>query len=214
MYKISIIKVNKLLKYITWNYIPWKINIIYVFLYQKKETMKNIIAFGGSNSKHSINKQLATYAASLVQDANAKILDLNDYDLPLFGVDLEAEQGFPEDAHKLLEEFRDADGIVLSLAEHNGAYTVAFKNALDWLSRIEGKLFFNTPMLLMASSPGGRGGKSVLEIAKSRFPRHEADIIETFSFPNFNDNFKDGKIVDSDLDSELKAAVEKFSNSL
>jgi len=31
--------------------------------------MKQIIAFAGSNSKTSINKQLATYAASLVEGA-------------------------------------------------------------------------------------------------------------------------------------------------
>lgn len=176
--------------------------------------MKNIIALAGSNSKQSINKQLATYAAALVPEVRVKILDLNDYNLPLFGVDLEAAQGFPEDAHVLLKEFSDADGLVLSLAEHNGAYSVAFKNAFDWLSRIEGNLFFGKPMLLMAASPGGHGGKSVLEIANSRFPRHDANIIETFSLPNFSSNFENGKITNDDLNAELKLAVEKFSNSL
>jgi NAD(P)H-dependent FMN reductase len=62
--------------------------------------MKNIIAFAGSNSKQSINKQLATYASSLVEDVNVTILDLNNYDLPLYGIDLENEKGIPEDAHK------------------------------------------------------------------------------------------------------------------
>lgn len=176
--------------------------------------MKHIIAFGGSNSKNSINKQLASYAASLVPDVEVKLLDLNDFDLPLFGVDIEAEQGFPADAHKLLKLFEETDGFVISLAEHNAAYTVAFKNLLDWLSRIEGKLFFKKPMLLMATSDGSRGGKSVLEIAKSRFPRHDADIIETFSLPHFSDNFKEEKIVDTELDAELKAAVNKFRKSL
>lgn len=66
----------------------------------------------------------------------------------------------------------------------------------------------------MATSDGSRGGKSVLEIAKSRFPRHDADIIETFSLPHFSDNFKEEKIVDTELDAELKAAVNKFRKSL
>ncbi|GAA4281850.1 NADPH-dependent FMN reductase [Gaetbulibacter aestuarii] len=176
--------------------------------------MKKIIAFGGSNSKNSINKQLATYASSLVQNVDVKLLDLNDFDLPLFGVDVEAEQGFPADAQKLLKFFEETDGFVISLAEHNAAYTVAFKNLLDWLSRIEGKLFFKKPMLLMATSDGSRGGQSVLDIAKSRFPRHDAHIIETFSLPHFSDNFKAGKIVDIALDAELKAAVKKFRDHL
>ena len=176
--------------------------------------MKKIIAFGGSNSRKSINKQLATYAASVIPDVEVTILDLNDFKLPLFGVDLEEEQGFPEDAHKLLKIFKETDGIVVSLAEHNAAYTVAFKNVLDWLSRIEGKLFFNKPMFLMATSDGARGGQSVLEIAHSRFPRHDADIIESFSLPHFSANFKNGKIVDPELDSELKKRAENFRNSL
>ncbi|KJD32717.1 NADPH-dependent FMN reductase [Tamlana sedimentorum] len=176
--------------------------------------MKNIIAFAGSNSKTSINKQLAIYASSLVEGVEVNVLDLNDYNLPLFGTDLESEAGIPDDAHKLLNILKNTDGIVLSLAEHNGAYSVAFKNAFDWLSRIEGKLFFNKPMLLMATSPGGRGGQTVLDIAKGRFPFHDGNIIETFSLPFFSENFKDGKIVNEDLDTQLKNSVKQFQKAL
>lgn len=176
--------------------------------------MKKIIAFAGSNSKASINKQLAIYAASLVEGVESTILDLNDFDLPLFGIDLETEAGIPKDAHKFLEILKNTDGIILSLAEHNGAYSTVFKNLFDWVSRIEGKMFFKKPMLLMATSPGGRGGLSVLEIAKGRFPFHDGNIIESFSLPFFGDNFKDNKIVDEALNDELKLAVEKLKNSL
>ena len=175
---------------------------------------KNILAFAGSNSNKSINKQLATYASSLVDDANVTILDLNDFELPIFGVDLEAKIGHPENAHKFLNHIKDSDGIVVSLAEHNGAYTVVFKNLLDWMSRIEGKTFFGKPMLLMATSPGKRGGLSVLEIAKNRFPRHDANIIAEFSLPLFRSNFSDGKIVNVDLDKELKRKVKLFDGAL
>ena len=49
--------------------------------------MKNILAFAGSNSSNSINKKLAIYASSLVEGAQVTILDLNDFELPIFGVD-------------------------------------------------------------------------------------------------------------------------------
>ncbi|RYZ94789.1 MAG: NADPH-dependent FMN reductase, partial [Moraxellaceae bacterium] len=42
-----------------------------------------IIAFAASSSGSSINKQLAGYAASLIEGADSEILDLNDYELPL-----------------------------------------------------------------------------------------------------------------------------------
>ncbi|MFD1161919.1 MULTISPECIES: NADPH-dependent FMN reductase [Hwangdonia] len=176
--------------------------------------MKNIIVFAGSNSKTSINKQLATYASGLVENVKTDILDLNDFELPLFGVDLEKKSGIPEPAHQFLKLIKESDGIVLSLAEHNGAYSTAFKNIFDWMSRIEAKTFYGKPMLLMAASPGGRGGASVLAMAQDRFPRHDAHIVETFSLPFFGDNFSEGKIVNKDLNSALKNKVQTFQKAL
>lgn len=176
--------------------------------------MKNIIAFAGSNSKNSINKDLVVYASTLVENATTTILDLNDFELPLYGIDLENAEGIPENANKFLNLIQESDGILLSLAEHNGAYSTVFKNLFDWLTRINGKMFFNKPMLLMATSTGGRGGLSVLEIASGRFPYHDANIIEVFSLPFFGNNFSDGKITNEDLSTQLNNAVEQFNNAL
>ncbi|WP_299109519.1 NADPH-dependent FMN reductase [uncultured Winogradskyella sp.] len=176
--------------------------------------MKNIIAFAGSNSKKSINKQLASYAASLVDNAKTEVLDLNDYNLPQYSVDFEQENGFPENAKRFVEAIRNADGIIISLAEHNGAYTSVFKNLFDWMSRVEQKTFQNKPMLLMATSPGVRGGASVLAIAKDRFPRHDADIVGEFSLPSFFENFSEGKISNDGLNEQLLIQVKQFESAL
>jgi chromate reductase len=172
--------------------------------------MKNIIVFAGSNSSHSINKQLAGYASEQLKVSTPKVLDLNDYPLPVFSVDLESEHGFPDAAIAFNDELDQCDGIILSLAEHNGSYTVAFKNLFDWLSRIDKNTWKGKPMLLLSASPGGRGGKSVLDAAKSRFPLHDVQIVETFSLPYFSDNFAAGRIVNESLKDDLKKAVEKF----
>ena len=58
--------------------------------------MKKILAFGASSSRNSINKQLATYAASLFQDATVEVLDLNDYEMPIYSIDKEKENGIPQ----------------------------------------------------------------------------------------------------------------------
>ena len=60
--------------------------------------MKNILVFAGSNSKTSINKQLATFAGNSIDIAKMNVLDLNDFNLPLYGIDLEKEQGIPNNA--------------------------------------------------------------------------------------------------------------------
>jgi len=176
--------------------------------------MKKVIVFAGSNSKKSINKQLATYASELLQNTTIELLDLNDFSLPVFSVDLEEEQGIPENAIKFLDKIKSSNGIILSLAEHNGAYSTVFKNLFDWMSRVEPKTFMNKPMLLMAASPGGRGGASVLAIAEDRFPRHDAKIIEVFSLPFFGTNFSDGKIIDDALNLELTTKVKELNKAI
>lgn len=176
--------------------------------------MKNILVFAGSKSKTSINKRLAMLAANLIDTAKIKVLDLNDFNLPLYGIDLENEQGIPKDAQAFFNYIKATDGIILSLAEHNGAYTTVFKNLFDWLSRIEGKCWCDKPMLLMATSPGVRGGQSVLEIAKNRFPRQGAIVVSTFSLPSFNDNFSAEGLKDKNLSEELTQAIKTFKSNL
>lgn len=177
--------------------------------------MTKILTFAGSSSKNSINKKLAVYAAGLFKNTVVEVLDLNDYELPLFGVDLEKEIGKPELAVKFLEKINNADFIILSLAEHNGNYSVAFKNIFDWASRGGIKVFQQKPMLLMATSDGARGGKSVLEIAEKRFPFDGAEIKAVFSLPKFSENFdlEKKEISNPELKEALQKIVAEIQNS-
>ena len=178
---------------------------------QKKKLMKRIITLGGSTSSTSINKELAEYAGRMVKGADVVNLDLRDYDLPLYSVDYEKENGFSVDLLALEKQIVDCDGIILSLAEHNGAYSAAFKNAFDWLSRRESKVWRGKPMLLLSTSPGERGGQSVLEIAKSRFPFNGGNIVTSMSFPSFNKNFDSGVVTDETLKEELHDKIKEFN---
>lgn len=176
--------------------------------------MKKIIAIGGSNSKKSINKTLANYAANQLENSETIVADLNDFDLPLYGKDLEMEGGIPEDAIRLNNLLESADGIVISLAEHNGSYAVAFKNAYDWMSRINKKVWKNKPMLLMATSTGARGGSSVLQAAKMGFPFLGANIIADFSLPSFFDNFSEDGLKDVELNALFNQKIKRFQEAL
>ncbi|MFL9844429.1 NADPH-dependent FMN reductase [Flavobacterium rhizosphaerae] len=171
-----------------------------------------IIALAGSSSNTSINKRLATYAAGLFESGEVEVLDLNDYELPLFSVDKEKELGQPETAHAFLEKIGSAEVIVLSVAEHNAGLTVAFKNIYDWASRQHKKVWQDIPMLLLSTSPGKHGGKNAMEAAKISLKWYGGNIRATFSLPSFNENFdtEAGKISNKDLDDALKAIVQNF----
>lgn len=173
--------------------------------------MKKIIAFGASNSKQSINKAFATYAASQLKDVKTEIIDLNDYEMPIFSVDRELASGFPKLAQDFKQKIRECDGIIISFAEHNSAYTTAFKNIFDWISRIEKDVWLNKPMLLLATAPGARGGMSVLEIAYNRFSRGNENIVGTFSLPYFQEYFHDEfGIKDQELSKNFNNLLKAF----
>ncbi|WP_020529764.1 NADPH-dependent FMN reductase [Flexithrix dorotheae] len=93
--------------------------------------MKKIITIAGSNSQKSINKSLITYTNSLLENVEIISIDLNDYVLPIYGADFEAENGIPTTVKRLDELFNTADGFIVSLAEHNGSYAAVFKNTID-----------------------------------------------------------------------------------
>ncbi len=172
----------------------------------------NIIAFGASNSRHSINQQFAHYAAMQFGD-EVTMIDLNDFEMPLFSVDREKEDGYPEEAHEFIDIIAGADLLVISMAEHNGAYTTAFKNIFDWTSRIEAKIFENKSIVLLSTSPGGFGGGNVMQLALTRFPKHGANIIAHFSLPKFEENFDNG-ITDNDLNANFLKMVEEAKAAL
>jgi chromate reductase, NAD(P)H dehydrogenase (quinone) len=175
-----------------------------------------IIAFAGSNSPHSINKKLVTYAASLFDNPDTEILDLNDYELPLFSVDREEVLGRPQLAQDFLAKIGSADLILLSLAENNGNYSAAFKNAFDWASRVRNDVFQDKPMLLMSTSPGRRGGRSVLDIAQANLPRYGGNIIAEFSLPQFYEHFdlEKGVISNQECVDALQTIVKQVKVSL
>jgi len=151
--------------------------------------MPNIVAFGASSSKNSINKKLAHFAAKNIPNGNINLLDLNDFEMPLYSTDRE-KNGVPKKALDFKAALKAADGIIISFAEHNGAYTTAFKNIFDWISRLEKPIWCGKPMFLLATSTGARGAITVLELAHLRLSREQPNI-PSFSLPSFNENFSD-----------------------
>ncbi|NUY79351.1 NAD(P)H-dependent oxidoreductase [Flavobacterium sp. MAH-1] len=175
-----------------------------------------IFAFSGSNSSTSINMQLVTYAVSLFEEPGTKSYCMKDFEMPLFGVDIEKEIGHHPKAQEFLDMIAAADLLVISLPENNGSYSSAFKNTFDWASRIMKDVFQHKPTLLMATSPGQRGGKSVLELATSNLVRYGMDIREVFSLPLFYENFdiENHKIKNVALDLELREKVAKIKSDV
>lgn len=135
--------------------------------------MVKILAFSGSGRKESVNKKVVAIAAKGAQEAGAEvtIVNLEDFVMPIFNEDLEAEQGMPADAQAFKELMINHDGFLISSPEYNSSYSSLFKNAIDWGSRKTGD---EAPMAayrgkvaaIIAASPGALGGMRVLVVLR------------------------------------------------
>ncbi|MFT5357141.1 MAG: chromate reductase [Polyangiales bacterium] len=175
-----------------------------------------ILAFGASSSRKSINKALVTHAVARLKaslpDVETEVLDLNDFEMPLFSVDREADE-LPDHAARFFRLIGEADGVVISFAEHNGNYTAAYKNLFDWASRIDAKVFQQKPVLALSTSPGKRGGASALGNFLQSAPHVGAELVGSLSVPSFYDVFdtEKGALKDSELETQLGEVLVAFA---
>ena len=174
--------------------------------------MKKILAFAGSNNAMSINHQLVEFTASQINDCEVKVLDIRNWDVPMYSINMDPDQT-PENITTLIALIKESDGFIISSPEHNGGTPAFFKNIIDWLSRRGKNVFDKKPMLLMSTSPGVSGGASNLKYLIHSLPYQGATIGATFSLPSFQGNFKEGKIVGNHA-GELQESIGEFKEVL
>ena len=180
-----------------------------------------ILAFAATSSKESINKALVTHAGRVLQndinsDAEVEVIDLNDFEMPIYSIDREKEDGIHALAQAFFEKITAADALLISYAEHNGSYTAAYKNIFDWASRIQMKVFQNKPMVIMSSSAGPNGGANVLKTAEQSAPYFGAQVKASFSVGSFYKNFNQelGQLSNAELSQTLTTALSTLNDSL
>lgn len=181
-----------------------------MLLYKNTITMKKTLAFSGSNSSTSINQRLIHASAQLIEGID--IIDLRDYDVPIYSQDIEKATGIPKNIQKLYDLIQGYEKILISLPEHNGLPTVFLKNILDWLSRKQGQKFLkDKEVVLLSTSPGRNGGASGLAKIQSVFPYWGATVIGTYSLGSFFDKIDENNNITSEED---KSALQKVLNLL
>lgn len=158
--------------------------------------MKRIIAFSGSNSSQSINQAFIHYTAGLIDcdGIDIEILNLRNIDVPIYSIDLEQQTGIPNQIHELKEKLDNADGFIIASPEHNGSLPAFFKNIIDWLSRIDQKIFNNKDVVLLSASPGAKGGATNLSQLAMLLPHWGGKVVGKMSIGNFTQFINNGKV--------------------
>jgi len=142
-------------------------------------------------------------------------MNLANYQFPMYSEDHEQHEGFPNALLEMKINIQKSDGLIISVNEHNSNPSAYFKNFLDWLSRLDRDFIKGQKILLMSTSPGGRGGIGAHEVVKNMLTRFGAAAIIGFSLPSFYENFDIEKgITNSEFAEEHQKALAKFLEQL
>jgi len=178
--------------------------------------MSTILAFAGSNSSTSINHQLVTYLTTQLKETSFELFKLSDMDLIVYSEDEQRDNGFPSSINQIYKHIQASEGLLISVNEHNGNPSAFFKNVIDWLSRLDRKFLEGKKIFLLSTSNGARGGIGSLEVTKNMLPRFGAEIVDTYSFPSFKENFsvEETKITNEEIKNEILEKLHQFEIAL
>lgn len=94
-----------------------------------------------------------------------KVLD-TDLRLPLFDEDIQTATGIPPEVQRLADQIAQADAVIVVTPEYNKGVSGVLKNALDWVSRVEGNPWNGKPVAVMSAAAGRAGGERAQEMLR------------------------------------------------
>ncbi len=114
-----------------------------------------LLGISGSLRKESFNTRLLREASEAFGYSGFSIADLR---LPLYDNDLEKAEGIPPEVQHLADQITQADAVIIASPEYNQSFSGVLKNALDWVSRVDGKPWADKPVALIHAAAGRAGG--------------------------------------------------------
>lgn len=115
----------------------------------------NVLAFSGSLRQGSFNSGLVRAAAELAP--SGMLIEQADISaIPLYNGDDDGDSK-PDAVERLARQVQNADALLFATPEYNYSIPGVLKNAIDWLSRVEGSVFAGKPAAIMGASMGGMG---------------------------------------------------------
>jgi len=161
-------------------------------------TRPHVVGVAGSLRDGSYTRIALERALEAARDAGAtaELLDLRDYDLPVFDADAR-EAG---DAAEVTRRIREADSILLGTPVYHGSYSAPLKNALDYCGFDE---FENKTVGLLAVA-GGSFPITPLEHLRSVCRALNCWVIpHQAAVPRARDVVENGGITDDDIDERV-----------
>jgi len=95
--------------------------------------MKILTIVGSANkNSHSLHLGQAITASLEKKEATVELIDLVEYQLPIFDRARDLAKDYDEKTASFLQKTREADGFVWVTPVYHNSYSSTIKNALDW----------------------------------------------------------------------------------
>jgi NAD(P)H-dependent FMN reductase len=174
----------------------------------------NVLVFGASLRKDSLNGRLASLAASVVERRGGSVTRaaMADFDCISYDGDVEAEKGIPVNAGKLRDRLLATDAFIIASPEYNASMPGVLKNVIDWVSRFRPQPFKTRQGLLMSASPSMAGGNRGLWALRVPLEHLGARVYpDMFSLAQAHQAFDEqGRIRNSQLQELFDGTIECF----
>ena len=119
-------------------------------------TKPKLLGISGATRSASTNRKLLDEAARIFGPCEYTQGDIR---MPMYDGDEEEAGGVPQPAKTLAAQIAEADAILISTPEYNKGPSGVLKNALDWVSRLEGNPWDGKPLAVMSAAAGRAGGE-------------------------------------------------------
>lgn len=159
-----------------------------------------VVAVCGSLRDASYTRLALEHALDAARDAGASVelLDLREYDLPVYDPDTENTA----DAIEVMRVVREADAVLLGTPVYHGTLSSALKNALDYCGFDE---FEDTTTGLLAVAGGGTYGPTLEHLRATVRAMHGWTLPHQVGIRNASDQFDpEGAFLDSALETRVR----------
>ncbi|MDP1817918.1 MAG: NAD(P)H-dependent oxidoreductase [Leadbetterella sp.] len=151
--------------------------------------MHNIAIISSSIRPDRKSHRLALYFKKYLNEnflANAHILDLKEYDFPIFSQTFKKQKNPIKKVMDFAEKIAASDGVIIVTPEYNGGYPASLKNAVDLLY----EEWRHKPVGIVTVSSGPFAGSQVLVSFQFSLWKMKAwTITEQFAVPDVEKNY-------------------------
>ena len=161
----------------------------------------------GSVRRGRLSIRVARFAGSRLAraGADAPLLDLADFDLPIMEERLHRRDDPPPGLERFAASIREADAVVVVSPEYNGSMPGVLKNALDY---IYGE-WFRKPVGIVTVSGGGFGGVQVHNHLQLLFLRLKALPVAGMAVSRVSQSFsEDGEPMEEHYEKSFAGFIE------